>query len=80
LHFALLVHQPGSLVAGAQWCVPAQLQTSVPQVVPFAVQSVSFVHVDCAFARAVHVSEPAATTANDKAMAFSLMAISLRRS
>jgi hypothetical protein len=36
------MHQPKSPVAPAHWCGEvAQLQTWVPQAVPFAVQSVS---------------------------------------
>jgi hypothetical protein len=52
-----------------------QLQTSVPHAVPFAVQSMSFVH-GSAFAGAVHDKEPASTRHDTAPTTLNFMAFS----
>jgi hypothetical protein len=87
LHVAPAHLQPGGLIVGVhQPSVPGdacpagvhvipwfQLQMSVPQAVPWAVQSMSFVHA-AARAGALHVSHAAATAATEKANTLNFMA------
>jgi hypothetical protein len=64
------------VLAATQTCgVTAQLQTSVPQVVPLAVQSVSLTHVACAKAVLRWASDTTMPTDSITFQAFRIMTL-----